>query len=83
MRQRSAQMLLEELNSIACPLALIIVARMSSRCEAPVDRACFATRSWEPRCMYCASWAVHLHAHRSTPCCVGLLVVLGEVAVLL
>ena len=35
-RQRSVQMRLEVLNSFACPMVLMVVARRSNRCEAPI-----------------------------------------------
>ena len=66
-RQRSVQMRLEVLNSFACPMVLMVVACRSNRCEAPVLPRLFHTSLLDPRCMYCASEAVHLHAIRSFP----------------
>ena len=65
MRQRSVQMRLEELNSFACPLAFTIVACGRNRRGASVLPRMFRNSFLEPRCMYCASAAVHVHAKRS------------------
>ena len=48
-RQRSVQMRLEVMNSFACPMVLMVVARRSNRCEAPIrcwtHAACIALLS--------------------------------------
>ena len=82
MRQPSVQMRLEGMNSFACLVALMIVARRSNSCEAPILPRMFHYSFLEPRCMYCAPEVVHLHGHRSPPWCVWSLVVLGESAAL-